>query len=108
MAVLAAACVRAENDVAGAPTGGMDQSAALLCREGHALLLDCRSGATEQVPFDLPAAVAALLSVGAGVLTWMLVRHRANLVVTDWLPRRYYTEPLPERGAYLFCISRKI
>src|SRR6187402_4014531 len=50
---LAAACVRAENQVAGAPTGGMDQSAALLCRAGHALLLDCRSGATEQVPFDL-------------------------------------------------------
>ena len=50
---LAAACVRAENDIAGAPTGGMDQSAALLCRADHALLLDCRSGATEQVPFDL-------------------------------------------------------
>ena len=50
---LAAACVRAENEVAGAPTGGMDQSAALLCRADHALLLDCRSGATEQVPFDL-------------------------------------------------------
>ena len=50
---LAAACVRAENEVAGAPTGGMDQSAALLCRAGHALLLDCRSGATEQVPLDL-------------------------------------------------------
>jgi len=45
--------VRAENDIAGAPTGGMDQSAALLCRADHALLLDCRSGATEQVPFDL-------------------------------------------------------
>jgi len=50
---LAAACVRAENEIAGAPTGGMDQSAALLCRVDHALLLDCRSGATEQVPFDL-------------------------------------------------------
>ncbi|HYN65694.1 MAG TPA: galactokinase [Ornithinibacter sp.] len=50
---LAAACVHAENDVAGAPTGGMDQSAALLCRADHALLLDCRSGATEHVPFDL-------------------------------------------------------
>jgi galactokinase len=50
---LAAACVRAENDVAGAPTGGMDQSASLLCTADHALLLDCRSGATEQVPFDL-------------------------------------------------------
>jgi len=50
---LAAVCVRAENDIAGAPTGGMDQSAALLCRVDHALLLDCRSGETEQVPFDL-------------------------------------------------------
>ena len=50
---LAAACVRAENEVAGAPTGGMDQSAALLCHSDHALLLDCRTGATEQVPFDL-------------------------------------------------------
>lgn len=50
---LAGACVRAENEVAGAATGGMDQSAALLCREGHALLLDCRSGETSHVPFDL-------------------------------------------------------
>ena len=54
---LAAACVRAENDIAGAPTGGMDQSAALLCHADHALLLDCRSGATEHVPFDLSAHV---------------------------------------------------
>jgi galactokinase len=45
--------VRAENDVAGAPTGGMDQSASLLCRADHALLLDCRTGATEHVPFVL-------------------------------------------------------
>ena len=52
---LAAACVRAENDVAGAPTGGMDQSASLLCRADHALLLDCRTGATEHVPFVLGA-----------------------------------------------------
>ncbi|MBM6401091.1 galactokinase [Phycicoccus sonneratiae] len=58
---LARACVRAENEVAGAATGGMDQSAALLCHEGSALLLDCRSGATEQVPFDLTAAGMVLL-----------------------------------------------
>jgi galactokinase len=50
---LARACVRAENDIAGAPTGGMDQSASLLCRADHALLLDCRSWATEHVPFVL-------------------------------------------------------
>ncbi|MBM6402876.1 galactokinase [Phycicoccus sp. CSK15P-2] len=58
---LAEACVRAENDVAGAATGGMDQSAALLCREGEALLLDCRDGATEHIPFDLSAAGHVLL-----------------------------------------------
>ncbi|KAB7743808.1 galactokinase [Nostocoides sp. F2B08] len=50
---LIAACIRAENDVAGAATGGMDQSAALLCRPGHALYLDCRSGEVEHIPFDL-------------------------------------------------------
>ncbi len=54
---LARACVRAENEVAGAPTGGMDQSAALLCRPGHALLLDCRDGSTEHVPVDLDGHV---------------------------------------------------
>ena len=58
---LAAACVRAENEIAGAMTGGMDQSAALLCREGHALLLDCRSGETTHVPFDLAAHGLVLL-----------------------------------------------
>ncbi len=30
-----------------------------------------------QVPFDLAAVVAVLLSVGAAVLTWVVVRHRA-------------------------------
>ncbi|WP_371814053.1 galactokinase [Phycicoccus sp. HDW14] len=39
----------------------MDQSAALLCAEGSALLLDCRSGETEQVPFDLAATGHVLL-----------------------------------------------
>ncbi len=42
---------RAENDFVGAPTGILDQSASLLCRAGHALLLDCRDGNTRQVPF---------------------------------------------------------
>ncbi len=52
-AALAEACKDAENEIAGAPTGGLDQSASLLCDDAKALLLDCRSGATEQVPFDL-------------------------------------------------------
>ena len=58
---LAASCVDAENEIAGAPTGGMDQSASLLCDDQQALLLDCRSGATEQVPFDLAAGGHVLL-----------------------------------------------
>lgn len=58
---LAAACVQAENVVAQAPTGGMDQSAALLAERGHALLLDCRDFSTHAVPFDLEAHDLALL-----------------------------------------------
>jgi galactokinase len=62
-AALAAVCVDAENTVARAPTGGMDQSAAMLATPGHALLLDCRDGHTEQVPFDVESAGLALVVV---------------------------------------------
>jgi len=62
-AMLASACVRAENEVAGAATGGMDQAASLRCTSGHALLLDCRDGSVRQVPFDPAAAGLALLVV---------------------------------------------
>ena len=54
---------RAENEFVGVPTGIMDQSASLLCQAGHALLLDCRSLETAQVPFDPVPAGAALLLV---------------------------------------------
>ena len=64
---------RAENEFAGVPTGIMDQSASLLCRAGHALLLDCRSLETSQVPFDPAAAGASLL----------LINTRARHELTD-------------------------
>jgi galactokinase len=48
---------RAENAYAGVPCGIMDQSASTLCRSGHALFLDCRSGAVEQVPCPLEVLV---------------------------------------------------
>jgi galactokinase len=59
---LAAIAKLAENEFVGAPTGIIDQSAALLCAEGHALLLDCGTLVATQVPF-LPAAdgVSALV-----------------------------------------------
>jgi galactokinase len=50
-AELARACVRAENDVVGAATGGMDQTASMFGEEGHALLVDMRDGSKRPVPF---------------------------------------------------------
>jgi galactokinase len=54
---------RAENDFAGMPCGIMDQSAAIRCRAGHALFLDCRSLAVEHIPFDVAAAGLAVLVI---------------------------------------------
>ena len=59
--VLAQAAIRAENDIVGAPTGGMDQMTALLAEEGRALRLDFRSGETRAVPLGLDAAGLELL-----------------------------------------------
>ncbi|MGK8500912.1 galactokinase [Nocardia asiatica] len=66
----------AENDYAGAPTGLLDQSAAMLCTAGHALLLDVRAFAAdptaprgaghEQIPFDLGAFGLELLVIDTG------------------------------------------
>ncbi|MGW5054428.1 galactokinase [Actinokineospora sp. NPDC004072] len=54
---------RSENDFVGAPTGLLDQTASLRCVAGHALFLDVRSGAGEQVPFDAAAHGLAVLVV---------------------------------------------
>jgi len=70
---LAALARRAENDFVGVPSGIMDQSASLLCEAGHALLLDCKSLAATQVPFD-PA--------GAG-LRVLVIDTRAKHELTD-------------------------
>ncbi|WP_028280168.1 galactokinase [Arthrobacter sp. H5] len=44
---------RAENEMVGAPTGILDQSASLLSSQGHAVFLDCRSQESRLVPFPL-------------------------------------------------------
>nr|WP_026460394.1 galactokinase [Schaalia suimastitidis] len=61
--ILVNVCRRAENEVAGANTGGLDQTASLRCRAGHALALDCRDMSTEYIPFDLAAHDLALLVI---------------------------------------------
>ncbi|MBB3044717.1 galactokinase [Nocardioides soli] len=60
---LVAACIRAETEVAGAPTGGMDQTISLLASVGRALLIDfdAASDPTRDVPLPLGDAGLTLL-----------------------------------------------
>lgn len=69
---LVRACMRAESEMAGAPTGGMDQSVALLAQPGHALLLDFTTGDSQPVRWDPGSEGLALLVVDTRV------RHRLN------------------------------
>lgn len=63
---LIGAAMKAENDMAGASTGGLDQNASMRCTPGHAILLDCRPEldafhSVTQQPFDLEALGLELL-----------------------------------------------
>ncbi len=60
---LVAPTMRAESEVAGAPTGGMDQTVSLLGTAGHALLIDFTDHTTRQVPWAPETAGLTLLVV---------------------------------------------
>jgi galactokinase len=62
-AALAGLARRAENEVVGVPSGVMDQMVSMLGRAGHALFLDTRSLAAEQVPLPLAAAGLCLVVI---------------------------------------------
>lgn len=64
-AELAAMGVRAENEVAGARTGGMDQAASLRSKADHGLLLDCEQDSVEQVLLNLQSQGLELLVVNS-------------------------------------------
>ncbi len=49
---LVQACIRAENEYVGAPTGGLDQTVSIHGQAGHTLLMDYAQDRREQVPFD--------------------------------------------------------
>lgn len=59
--------VRAEVEFVGAPTGGMDQTVALLARPDHALLVDFGTGSLEHVPWRPEDSGLELLVVDTGV-----------------------------------------
>ncbi|MDR1851834.1 MAG: galactokinase [Propionibacteriaceae bacterium] len=60
---LVKAAMAAENQIVGAPTGGLDQSASLLAEQDHVLIIDFLDFSTHQVPFDLKAAGLELLVI---------------------------------------------
>jgi galactokinase len=60
---LVRATMRAEAEIAGAPTGGLDQTASLLGRPGHALLIDFADHTTRPVPWRPEPADLTLLVV---------------------------------------------
>lgn len=62
-----AACIRAENEVAGAATGGLDQTVAIHAEAEHALLLDFGAGSRRQVPWDPEHVGLSLLVVDTRV-----------------------------------------
>ncbi len=57
-------CQAAEHEAAGVPCGLMDPTVVLLAREGHALLLDCRSRQVRYVPFDPPEHTLLVIDSG--------------------------------------------
>ncbi|HEX2893245.1 MAG TPA: galactokinase family protein [Marmoricola sp.] len=64
---IAAACVRAETEYVGAPTGGLDQTTAMFAERDQALLLDFSDGSRSLVRFDPGAVGLSLLVVDTGV-----------------------------------------
>lgn len=70
---LVASGIRAEGEVAGAPTGGMDQTIAVYGSPGTALLLD----------FDNDSRTALPLDLSAGGLSLMVIDTQVSHVLTD-------------------------
>ncbi len=61
---LARLCSRVENEWVGARTGLLDQLAVLMCREGHALLIDFDSLSLSHVPLELGDWALAVIDSG--------------------------------------------
>ncbi|MCP9487058.1 MAG: galactokinase [Gaiellaceae bacterium MAG52_C11] len=64
---LALLAQRAETEVAGVPSGAMDQLAAMLGREGHAICIDTRTLHVDAVPLELGDAGFALVVIDTHV-----------------------------------------
>ena len=62
--MLVGVCMRAETEVAVAPTGGMDQTVSLLAEADSALLIDFSAGSTRAVPLGADAPEILVMDTG--------------------------------------------
>lgn len=81
---LSTACIRAENEIAGASTGGMDQSISLRAHEESVLAIDCRDFSVRPLTIDVDSAGLAVLI--------MDTRAHHNLSDGQYAARRESTE----------------
>ncbi|MEX3610738.1 galactokinase [Rothia sp. LK2588] len=81
---LAEACIRAENEIAGASTGGMDQSISLRAQRGNVLAIDCRDFSASPIEIDVAQAGLAILVIDT--------RAHHNLSDGQYAARRESTE----------------
>lgn len=81
---LRAASIRAENDVVGASTGGLDQTVALFGEAGHALAIDFGEDTREQVAFDIAPRGLAILVINTNAPHQLADgQYAARRAVTD-------------------------
>lgn len=98
---LAQVCIRAENDVAGARTGGLDQTASLRSAPGKALVIDFRDFSIDPLEVDVEGNGLAWLVINTNTPHELAsgqfaARRAANEAVTDAMGLDYLRNALPE------------
>jgi galactokinase len=98
-------CQRAEHRYVGVPCGIMDQFISVMGREGHALLIDCRSRAATLVPMP-PPTEAAVVVMDTGVCHALAsgeyAQRRAACAQAEAVLGRSLRDSTPEQIATAF------
>lgn len=94
-------CMRAENDVAGARTGGLDHTAALRSKAGKALEIDFRDFSIDPIEVELESRDLAFLVINTNTPHELAgggfaARRAASEVATEALGLDYLRNALPE------------
>jgi galactokinase len=98
-------CQRAEHRYAGVPCGIMDQFISVMGREGHALLIDCRSRAATLVPMPPPSeTVVVVMDTGVrhALASGEYAQRRAACAEAEAVLGRPLRDATPEQVAAAF------